>query len=566
MDLICYILISEIICDTELTWLTLYQTEGLVYLLALPIGLLTYESINMKRWELLRYKLATICVLGILCLIISFNLPWLSLMLPLILAIYMYGGAAYSCIFQACANILKIEYEEYLEGNAHLDRKSITIPESLLQLGVKELTRKYSTGILANHFGVVPLSQIPADEPRRRFKVLARKITLVLKEIKYHKHGHRIKFAEKYPRVNKDGGFKKGDFSSDSEAERIASKEILGDSDESLESRNSKSIKFLKDETFRSKENSQLQPQSLEEIEKIEAAPNPSGSSILKPTLKKGLSLFQDDFEAQNGTSNRELVNIGLSREQNIHPAVKPVGVAGNSMNLAAPISSTSYNYQTAATEKEGDQTFGPADDTEGVNIYNPLDWPEDSWNKVYYIILFPVNLVLFFIFPNIAEPPSSNKIFIVLFMCIVCTIGITMLLLVFEYSIMQEYGLKLQLISTFNSVLFMFPKLHDILTRARAIQDLSKRAHYISTCFHQTILKLCLMYPASQIWSLLIKGAVVQTLYNTPSLVFLALLIFYLLVILLIELISGAAPWNKHMGYFSLAILLLFTASILMF
>lgn len=566
--MICFIIISEILSDTELGWLTLYQTEGMVYLLALPVGLLVYERINMKKWELLRHTLMAVSALGLLCLLIATKVPWVSFVLPIFLVIFLYGGMAYNWVFQACANILKIEYEEYAEGNGHLDRRSQTIAEPDLQSALKEFNRKFSPGILSAHFGVVPLHQIPSYEPQRRLQVLKKKVSLVLKEMRTQKALFRAKCAEKYPRVSKDGGFKKGDYSSSgSDEERIPSKEILGESEGSDDSYNSKSMKFIKDETFKSKENSHQSPKSFENLEKGSKSGEPAVSA-LKPTLKKGTSLFQEDFDAQQGTSNRDMLPDITSpgRDFNTFATGKSAGGgAASSMNFGQ-FGSASFNHVPGQTDKEVDQTFNQSEDPDGAKLYNPLDWPTDAWGKVYYVAAFPANLLLFFLFPNIAEPPTTAKIAVVLVVAVACTAGIILLLLLVEYSLLEQFGIKLQIFSTFNAFLFVFPRLHDILTRARAIQDLAKRAHYVSGCLQQTILRLTLLYPFTQIWALIMKGQVKNTIYSGASLVFLLLLILHFLLSLLVELFTRAGPWNKRLAYVSLVFFLLYLASVFLF
>ena len=566
-DMLCYIIISEILSDTELAWMTIYQTEGMVYLLALPVGLLVYERINMKKWELLRHTLITVSALGLLCLLISTKVPWVSFVLPFLLVIFLYGGMAYNWVFQACANILKIEYEEYAEGNGHLDRKSQTIAEPDLQSALKDFNRKFSTGILSAHFGIVPLHQIPSYEPQRRLQVLRKKVTLVLKEMRNQRAVMRGKYTEKYPRVSKDGGFKKGDYSSSgSDEERIPSKEILGESEGSDDSYNSKSMKFVKDETFKSKEHSRQSPRSLEDLDKNSKSGDPVAST-LKPTLKKGTSLFQEDFDPHQGTSNRDLMPDITSpgRDFNTFATAKSAAGAPGSMNFGQ-FGSSSFNYQGAGGDKEADQTLNHSEDPDGVKLYNPLDWPADVWSRTYYVVCFPVNLVLFFLFPNIAEPPSAGKIAVVLVVAVACTAGIVLLLLVIQYSLLEEFGIKLQVMSTFNAFLFVFPRLHDILTRARAIQDLAKRAHYVSGCLQHTILRLTTFYPFSQIWALVMKGKVKHTIYSSASLVFLLLLIAHFLLSLLVELVTRTGPWNKRVAYVSLSFFLLFLASVFLF
>lgn len=537
--------------------------------MALPIGLIVYERINMKRWELLKHTVAKLSILAVLCLLTATYIPWVSFLLPTIFVIFLYGSSAYNWAVQACANILKIEYEEYAEGNGGLERKSQTIAEPDLQSALKDFQRKFSPGILSNHFGIVPLSQISSDEPQRRWQVLTKKITLIIKEMRVQRANQRAKFAEKFPRVSKEGGFKRGDYSSSgSEEERIPSKEILGESDASDDSGRSKSMKFIKDDTFKSKENSQQSPRSLDEFDKISRSGDPvnNNTSNLKPTLKKGTSFFQEDIEAQNGTSGRELVNmdhVPPNRDFNTFMTAKSnAGPVTGSMNFGG-YASTSFNYHAGSTEKENDQTLNANEDPDNVKIYNPLDWPEETLQRVYYVVFFPVNLVLFFLFPNIAEPPTNMKIYIVLFVSVACTVGIILLLLILEYSLMQEFRLKLQIFSTFNAVLFVFPKLHDIMTRARAIQDLAKRSHYVSTCLQQSILRLTFFYPISQVWAAIMKGTVTDTIYGVNSLVFLLLLIIHFILSLLVELVTGSGPWTKRWGFTSLGFLLLFVLSV---
>lgn len=89
---------------------------------------------------------------------------------------------------------------------------------------------------------------------------------------------------------------------------------------------------------------------------------------------------------------------------------------------------------------------------------YNPLDWPSTAKERVFYVLFFPVNLIFFFLFPNIMDTVSRNKIILMIVILVGCNIGIIILLLTAEYSLMFVFDLKPQLFGIFNAIIFIVP------------------------------------------------------------------------------------------------------------
>ena len=91
--------------------------------------------------------------------------------------------------------------------------------------------------------------------------------------------------------------------------------------------------------------------------------------------------------------------------------------------------------------------------------VYNPLEWPDEGrWNKASYVLLFPINLVYFFLFPNIADAVSKSKITIMMVIIAACTVGNVLVLAVFEYNLMLATSVKVHFLSYLNALIFVLP------------------------------------------------------------------------------------------------------------
>ena len=96
-------------------------------------------------------------------------------------------------------------------------------------------------------------------------------------------------------------------------------------------------------------------------------------------------------------------------------------------------------------------------EDQETIRPYNPLEYPAENWNRVFYVVLFPVNLSFFFVFPNIADPLSTTKVTIMLLMVLACSISLVYLLLMIEYDLLDAYAwLNEKHLALFNALVFV--------------------------------------------------------------------------------------------------------------
>lgn len=91
--------------------------------------------------------------------------------------------------------------------------------------------------------------------------------------------------------------------------------------------------------------------------------------------------------------------------------------------------------------------------------VYNPLEWPDEGIVKrILYILLFPINVVFFFLFPNITDPPSKSKATVMLIIVIASMIGLIVAILAFEYSLLVHHKLKFHFLSLINALILALP------------------------------------------------------------------------------------------------------------
>lgn len=99
-------------------------------------------------------------------------------------------------------------------------------------------------------------------------------------------------------------------------------------------------------------------------------------------------------------------------------------------------------------------EAFLPCPDQEN---YNPLAWPEPFLEKLGYFFLLPVNLIFFFLFPNILEPTNKPKVVISFCMLTLCTLVLVFVLAAIEYSLYAQYYFKPYLLSLINAAVFIW-------------------------------------------------------------------------------------------------------------
>ena len=126
----------------------------------------------------------------------------------------------------------------------------------------------------------------------------------------------------------------------------------------------------------------------------------------------------------------------------------------------------TENNLLTEKSDKNNKQghtlenEFGYDEEQEELVLYNPLAWPEKSSDKLLYLLLFPINLLFFFLFPNIAEKTHFAKFATSFVMQLLCTAGLAFLLVVMNYTLIGQLRWTIQFVGLLNGLIFAFPYL----------------------------------------------------------------------------------------------------------
>lgn len=113
----------------------------------------------------------------------------------------------------------------------------------------------------------------------------------------------------------------------------------------------------------------------------------------------------------------------------------------------------------TAATENWGEANDLDLDnDPLKPKHYNPLEFPKKKFLPwISYILMFPINMVYFYFFPNILSNASQKKLVQSGSLLVVFSIILTFILASIQDSLMIRYQVKPQIFAVCNSVVFSF-------------------------------------------------------------------------------------------------------------
>lgn len=127
----------------------------------------------------------------------------------------------------------------------------------------------------------------------------------------------------------------------------------------------------------------------------------------------------------------------------------------------------TEHNLLTEKSDRNMKQGHSPENEVmdleeengdEDTMTYNPLAWPDKGRDKLLYILLFPINLVFFFLFPNIAEKTNFSKFATSFIIQLLCTGGLTFLLVIMNYTLIGQLRWTSQFVGLLNGMIFVFP------------------------------------------------------------------------------------------------------------
>lgn len=126
----------------------------------------------------------------------------------------------------------------------------------------------------------------------------------------------------------------------------------------------------------------------------------------------------------------------------------------------------TENNLLTEKSDKNNKQghtlenEFGYDEEQEEQVQYNPLAWPEKGSDRLLYLLLFPINLFFFFLFPNIAEKTHFAKFATSFIVQLLCTAGLAFLLVVANYTLIGQLRWTIRFVGLLNGLILAFPYL----------------------------------------------------------------------------------------------------------
>lgn len=195
-------------------------------------------------------------------------------------------------------------------------------------------------------------------------------------------------------------------------------------------------------ESFEDSESEQIDDLRMNS-EKIEGS-----EDLDSPSFNRQPSQVNFKLKQNSGLSNAS----GLPIESEMFPMTSSRIVPFNTQNANLMMLAKS----TQDFEKDG---IGDDEDKQSNQAaYNPLEWPKGIKNQIFYVLFFPVNFVFFFLFPNIVDTVSHGKVALMMTILVACLVGLIMLLLSIEFTILRHLKLKYHLVGMFNALIFVFP------------------------------------------------------------------------------------------------------------
>lgn len=191
--------------------------------------------------------------------------------------------------------------------------------------------------------------------------------------------------------------------------------------------------------------------------------------------IKKEQTAQRDGFvrEYTASISEFELKNIenqsnysGGSANIDIYPRqtlVFPIDTnvgrqkSDGSDNLKDSIYKSDTQFRKRTLSMAQTENLNESSDNEAYPIpmaeYNPLVFPKTIGNWIMYIVIFPLNILYFYLFPNTLQKPNDKKIIMNTILIFLCMAGLSALILWIEGSLVSRYSVKPYLLAYANGL-----------------------------------------------------------------------------------------------------------------